>query len=210
MTKLDPEQQELRHKLYDEGYCDEDMAERLGVKQPTICRWRQNNNLPTVFGNRKRVTVWENKQIQDYLSFERKFRGIKTQKTLASHEKGLISFVMNLKHQLSQVSQQDIEDYIMAHNEVDISRREELLRTSLVKEFSVPNIPVANLFSFVSRIIANRIFHRDGCCVNCKSFVPLQLHHMKGKFNLLDENLETLCENCHLSIRHGARQYRLK
>jgi hypothetical protein len=210
LTKINPEQHELRQKLYDEGYCDEDIADRLGVSQPTICNWRNKNNLPIVFQNRKRITNWESKQIQDYLSYERKFRRIKSQKTLALHEKGLISFIMSLKHQLSKVSQLDIEDYIMVHNKMDLSRREELLRTDLVKEFSVPNIPVANLYSFASRIIANRIFYRDGGCVNCKSFVPLHLHHMKGKFNLLDENLVTLCENCHLSIRHGARQYPIK
>jgi hypothetical protein len=29
LTKLNPEQNELRQKLYDEGYCDEDIVDRL-------------------------------------------------------------------------------------------------------------------------------------------------------------------------------------
>ena len=104
---------------------------------------------------------------------------------------------MSLKHQLSQISQIDIENYVIAHNNVDLTKRNELLRTDLVKKFSVPNIPVTWVYNFASTIIVKRIFYRDGHCTNCGSLNPLRLHHLAGEFNLLDENLTTFCENCY-------------
>ena len=131
------------------------------------------------------------------MAFERKYKIITKEKTLAAHEKGLTAFVMSLRHPLSTVSQKDIEDYIIAHNTVDLARRNELLTTNLVTKFSVPNIPITRLFDFVSRIITTRVFYRDGHCINCGSLNPLRLNMVKGKFNLNVENLETLCENCY-------------
>jgi predicted DNA-binding protein YlxM (UPF0122 family) len=197
LPKLDPKIVEQIQKLYDEGYCDEEIADRIGISKSTVGNWRRRNGLPLVFENRKRLTYTEDKQIQEYLIQLRKFRRIKKNKTIVAHEKGVKAFVMSLKHQLSQISQADIEDYIMAHNVVDLSRRNELLRTNMVIRFSVPSTRVTNLFDFASTIICKRIFYRDGRCTNCKSRHPLRLHHLKGKFNLLDENLITLCENCY-------------
>jgi predicted DNA-binding protein YlxM (UPF0122 family) len=198
LTKLDSKIIELIQKLYDEGYCDEEIADRIGISKSTVGKWRKRNGLPLVFENRKRLTYKEDQQIQRYLIQLRKFRRIKTNKTIIAHEKGLNAFIMSLKHQLSQISQADIEDYIMAHNVVDLSRRHELLKTNSVTQFSVPYTRVTNLYEFASTIIAKRIFHRDGHCTNCKSLNPLRLHHLAGKYNLLDENLTTLCENCYL------------
>jgi 5-methylcytosine-specific restriction endonuclease McrA len=197
--------EEQRQKLYDEGYCDKDIAVRLGVAQPTITNWRKKRGFSLVFENRKRLTDWETKQVQDYLAFVRKFTHVKSQKTLGKYEKGLTAFIMTLKHQLSQVSQNDVEEYIISHNSVDLTKREELLRTDLARQYKIPDLPVSRLYSFASRIIATRIFYRDHGCTLCKSINPLHMHHIKGKYNLLDENLTTLCENCHLSIRHAAR-----
>jgi len=197
LKKTDPKVEAQIQKLYDEGFCDEEIADRMGKAKRTIGQWRARRGLPTVFESRKRLTVWESRQIQDYLAFERKYKKIKNEKTLAAHEKGLIAFVMALKHPLSTVSQTDIEDYIIAHNAVDLTRRNELLTTSLVTKFSVPNIPVSSLFDFASRIITPRIFYRDGRCTNCGSLNPLHLRMMKGKFNLNVENLRTLCDNCY-------------
>lgn len=197
MKKTDPKTEEQTQKLYDQGFCDEEIADRLGKSKSTIGCWRRRKGLPTVFENRKRLTCRESQQVQDYLFRERKFRRIKNEKTIIAREKGLVSFVMSLKHQLSQISQADIEDYIIAHNTVDLTRRNELLRTSLAKNFSVPNIPVTSLYNFASTIIAKRIFNRDGHCTNCGSPHPLHLHYLAGEFNLLDENLITLCKNCY-------------
>lgn len=197
MKKADPKTDELIQKLYDEGFTDEEIAARIGKVKSTIGHWRARRGLPTVFENRKRLTDWESQQIQKYLAFERKYKIITKEKTLAAHEKGLTAFVMSLKHPLSTVSQKDIEDYIIAHNTVDLTRRNELLTTSLVTKFSVPNIPTSKLFDFASRIIATRVFYRDGHCINCGSLYPLHLNMLKGKFNLNVENLETLCENCY-------------
>jgi hypothetical protein len=197
----DPKTEEQIQKLYDEGFTDEEIAERVGKVKSTIGHWRKRRGLPTVFENRKRLTDWESQQIQEFLAFERKYKMATKGKTLAAHEKGLTAFIMSLKHQLSTVSQKDIEDYIIAHNTVDLTRRNELLTTSLVTEFSIPNIPISKLFNFASRIIATRVFYRDGHCINCGSKNPLHLNMMKGKFNLNVENLETLCENCYRIAR---------
>jgi len=197
LKKTDPKVEEQIQKLYDAGFCDEEIADRIGKAKGTIGSWRARRGLPSVFENRKRLTDWENKQVQEYLAFERKYKRTKKDKTLAAHEKGLIAFVMSLKHPLSTVSQTDIEDYSIAHNAVDLTRRNELLTTNLVTKFSVPNIPVSSLFDFASRIITSRIFYRDGRCTKCGSINPLHLHMMKGKFNLNVENLETLCDNCY-------------
>jgi hypothetical protein len=197
LKKADPKTEELIQKLYDKGFTDEEIATRIGKVKSTIGHWRARRGLPTVFENRKRLTDWESQQIQEYLAFERKYKVITKEKTLAAHEKGLTAFVMSLKHPLSTVSQKDIEDYIIAHNTVDLTRRNELLTTSLVTKFSVPNIPISKLFDFASRIIATRVFYRDGHCINCGSLNPLHLNRLKGKFNLNVENLETLCENCY-------------
>lgn len=197
LPKLDPKIIEQIQKLYDEGYCDEEIADRIGISKSTVGNWRRRSGLPLVFENRKRLTYNEDQQIQKYLIQLRKFRKIKKNKTIIAHEKGLTAFVMSLKHQLSQISQEDIENYIIAHNIVDLSRRNELLRTNLVTQFSVPYTRVTNLYDFASTIIAKRIFHRDGCCTNCKSLNPLRLHHLAGRYNLLDDNLTTLCENCY-------------
>jgi hypothetical protein len=197
LGKTDPKIEEQIQKLYDEGFCDEEIADRLGKAKSTVGSWRRRRGLPLVFENRKRLTYRETQLIQEYLVYERKFRRIKNEKTIVAREKGLIAFVMTLKHQLSQISQIDIEDYVIAHNEVDLTRRNELLRTNLVKKFSVPQVPVADLYNFSSTIIAKRIFYRDGHCTNCGSLNPLRLHYLAGKFNLLDENLTTLCQNCY-------------
>lgn len=197
MKRADPKTEEQIQKLYDEGFTDEEIATRIGKTKSTIGHWRAKRGLPTVFENRKRLTDWESQQIQEYLAFERKYKIVKKEKTLAAHERGLIAFVMSLRHPLSTVSQKDIEDYIIAHNNVDLTRRNELLTTSLVTKFSVPNVPICRLFSFASRIIAKRVFYRDGHCINCGSLNPLHLNILKGKFNLNVENLETLCENCY-------------
>jgi Homeodomain-like domain len=205
---MDSKLEELRKRLYDEGYCDSDIARRLGVSQVTISNWRKKQFLPLVFENRKRLTDWETKQVQEYLAFARQYgRRVTSQTTLEKYERGLTAFVMSLKHQLSQVSQLDVEEYIISHNNVDPTRRDELLKTSLATQFEVPDLPVSRLYSFASRFIATRIFYRDKGCTQCKSFNPLHLHHIKGKYNLLDENLTTLCENCHLLVRHAARRY---
>lgn len=204
---MDTKLEVLRQKLYDEGYCDADIGERLGVRKESILQWRRKQKLPVVFENRKRLTDWETKQVQDYLSFLREFGKINKDDTLKKYEQGLTAFVMSLNHQLSQVSQKDVEEYIIKHNRVDLSRREELLRTNLTNKFKVPNIPTRKLYDFASRMIATRIFYRDKGCTQCKSINPLHLHHIKGKYNLLDENLTTLCENCHLLVRHAARRY---
>lgn len=197
MKKIDPETQEQIQKLYDKGFTDEEIAGRLGKAKRTIGRWREKRDLPTVFENRKRLTDWESQKIQEYLAFERKYKMATKEKTLAAHEKGLTAFVMSLKHPLSKVSQKDIEDYIIAHNNVDSTRRNELLTTNLVTKFSVPHIPISRLFDFASTIIATRVFYRDGHCINCGSLNPLRLNMLKGKFNLNVDNLETLCENCY-------------
>jgi 5-methylcytosine-specific restriction endonuclease McrA len=197
LKETDPKVEEQIQKLYDEGFCDEEIADRIGKAKGTIGKWRAKRGLSTVFENRKRLTNWESRQIQEYLAFERKYKRITKEKTLTAHEKGLIAFVMSLTHQLSTVSQKDIEDYIIAHNTVHLTRRNELLTTSWVAKFSIPDIPVTRLFDFASRIIATRIFYRDKHCINCGSINPLHLHMLKGKFNLNDENLETLCENCY-------------
>jgi len=197
LRKTDSETEKLIQELYDKGFADEDIATRVGKAKNTIGKWRPRRGLPTVFENRKRLTDWESQQIQDYLAFERKYKIITKEKTLAAHEKGLTAFVMSLKHPLSTVSQKDIEDYIIAHNNVDLTRRNELLTTSLVTRFSVPNIPIRRLFNFASRIIAPRVFYRDKHCINCGSINPLHLHMLRGEFDLNVENLETLCENCH-------------
>jgi hypothetical protein len=166
LKKTDPRTEEQVQKLYDEGYTDEEIAARIGKVKSTIGHWRARRGLPTVFENRKRLTDWESQQIQEYLAFEREYKIVTKGKTLAAHEKGLIAFVMSLKHPLSTVSQKDIEDYIIAHNNVDLTRRNELLTTNLVTKFSVPNIPISRLFNFASRIIATRIFYRDGHCIS--------------------------------------------
>ena len=197
MRKTDPEIEKQIQKLYDEGFCDDEIANRMGKSKSTIGQWRKKKGLPLVFVNRKRLTKKESELVQEYLYRHKKFRRIKKEKTILEREKGLIAFVMSLKHQLSQVSQIDIENYIIAHNEVDLTRRNELLRTNLVKQFSVPQIPVAILYNFASTIIAKRIFSRDGRCQNCGSVNPLRLLYLAGEFNLLDENLTTLCENCY-------------
>lgn len=197
LKKADLKTEEQIQKLYDEGFTDEEIAARVGKAKSTIGQWRKRSGLPTVFENRKRLTDWENQQIQEFLAFERKYKIVRKEKTLAAHEKGLTAFVMSLKHPLSTVSQKDIEDYITTHNTVDLTRRNELLTTSLVTKFSVPNIPITRLFDFASRIIATRVFYRDGHCINCGSLNPLHLSMVKGKFNLNIENLETLCENCY-------------
>ena len=114
---------------------------------------------------------------------------------------------MSLKIPLARVSQTEVENYVISFNQVDRGRRDELLRTDLVKRFRVPDLPMYALYGFASQIIAVRIFYRDKGCTVCKSIHPLHLHHKKGKYNLLEENLTTLCERCHLLIRHAARQY---
>ncbi len=197
LRKTDSKIDEQIQKLYDEGFSDEEIAGRTGKAKNTIGSWRKKRGLPTVFENRKRLTDWESQEIQEYLAFERKYRKMTNEKTLAAHEKGLVAFVMSLRHKLSTVSQKDIEDYVIAHDTVDLTRRNELLTTNFVTKFSIPNIPVSRLFEFASRIIAARIFYRDGRCTRCGSINPLHLHYLKGKFNLKDENLETLCDNCH-------------
>ncbi len=202
MGKTDPKIEDKVRKLYDDGFSDEEIAERTGRNKATIGQWRKRRGLPLVFENRKRLTFWETHKIQEYLSFERKYRKIKKEKTLAKHEKGLIAFVMSLKHPLSKVSQTDIEDYIIANNSIDLTRRNELLRTDLATKFSIPNLSITSLYGFASTIIANRIFNRDGACTNCRSINPLHLYCSEGKFNLLDENLTTLCENCYNIKRH--------
>jgi 5-methylcytosine-specific restriction endonuclease McrA len=205
LKKTDPKTEEQIQKLYDEGFCDTEIAERVGKVKSTIGHWRKKRNLPTVFENRKRLTEWESKQIQEYLAFEQKYKRIKKYRTLATHEKGLIAFVMTLTHQLDKVSQTDVENYIIAHNTVDLTRRNELLTTNMVTKFSIPNIPVSSLFNFASRIIAKRIFYRDGGCTKCGSLGVLHLHMIKGEFNLNDENLETLCENCYRIAMRGTQ-----
>jgi hypothetical protein len=197
LTKLNPKIVGQIQKLYDEGYCDEEVADRIGISKSTVGSWRKRNGLPLVFENRKRLTYKEDQLLQEYLINLRKYRRIKRNKTIIAHEKGLTAFVMSLKHQLSQISQADIENYIIANNSLDLSRRNELLRTDSVTQFSVPYTRVTNLYDFASMIIAKRIFNRDGRCTNCKSRNPLRLYKIKGRYNLLDENLTTLCENCY-------------
>jgi hypothetical protein len=197
LKKTDPEIEKQIQKLYDEGFCDEEIADKTGKSKSTIGQWRKKKGLPLVFVNRKRLTKKESELVQEYLYRHKKFRRIKKEKTIVEREKGLTAFVMSLNHQLSQISQIDIENYIIAHNEIDLTRRNELLRTNLVKQFSVPQIPVAILYNFASTIIAKRIFFRDGHCQNCGSPNPLRLYCSAGNFNLLDENLRTLCENCY-------------
>ena len=197
LTKLDAKIGEQIQELYDKGFCDEEIADKTGISKSTVGNWRKRRGLPLVFENRKRLTYREDQLIQEYLIQLRKFRKIKRNKTIIAHEKGLNAFVMSLKHQLSQISQADIEGYIIAHNVVDLSKRNELLRTELVTRFSIPNTRITNLYDFASTIIAKRIFHRDGHCTNCESVNPLRLYQIKSRFNLLDENLTTLCENCY-------------
>ena len=162
LKKRDPKTEEQIQKLYDEGFCDEDIAYRIGKTKSAVGHWRKKRNLPLVFENRKRLTYWEGEKIQEYLAFERKYKRITRDKTLAAHEKGLIGFIMSLKHPLSTVSQKDIEDYIIANNTVDLTRRNELLTTNLVTKFSIPDIPISSLFGFASTIIATRIFNKSG------------------------------------------------
>lgn len=85
MTKLDPKTDELIQKLYDEGYTDDEIATKIGKAKSTIGQWRKRRGLPTVFENRKRLTDWESHQIQEFLAFERKYKIVKKEKTLAAH-----------------------------------------------------------------------------------------------------------------------------
>ena len=128
-------------------------------------------------------------------------------KFLLRIEKGLNLFVMSLNHSLATLSYEDVDSYIISHNEVDLSRKEELLRTNIVRGFKVPKLPIYALYRFANSIIAIRIFWRDKGCIVCKSIYPLHLHHKKGYFNLKEETLTTLCRRCHLLIRHAALQY---
>jgi hypothetical protein len=186
-------------ELYNLGYCDDEIALRIGKAKSTIGQWRKRKGLPLVFENRKRLTAHEKDILDNYLYAEKKFRRITKEQTLKEHQEhqeGLTRFVMSLKHQLSQISQTDVENYIIANNPVDLTRRNELLRTNLVRQFSVPQIPISTLYNFASTIIAKRIFNRDGRCTKCGCVYPLRLQYLAGEFNLLDENLTTLCENC--------------
>ena len=88
MGKTDPLVEAQIQKLYDEGFCDKDIADQLGKSKSTIGSWRKRKGLPLVFENRKRLTTLENQQVQEYLFRERKFRRIKNEKTMAKREKG--------------------------------------------------------------------------------------------------------------------------
>jgi predicted DNA-binding protein YlxM (UPF0122 family) len=77
LGKTDPNIEEQFQKYYDEGFSDEEIAERVGKKNTMVGYWRRKKGLPIVFENRKRLTLWESKKIQDYLAFERKFKKIK-------------------------------------------------------------------------------------------------------------------------------------
>ena len=37
---------ELARALYDDGYCDQQIADYCGVAKETVSKWRRNNNLP--------------------------------------------------------------------------------------------------------------------------------------------------------------------
>jgi hypothetical protein len=112
MGKSDPASDSERQRLYDSGYCDDEIADKTGKTKTTISQWRNRNGLPPVFQNRKRLTQKEMELIQEYLYREKKFRRITNKETILKYEKGLIEFVMSLKHPLSNVSQSDIENYI--------------------------------------------------------------------------------------------------
>lgn len=194
-----------RLKWYREGYCDSEIAEKVGLSSKAISDWRRKEGLSTVFENRQRLTEWERKKIQDYLMIQARYRHATTER-LKRLEGGLTLFIMSLKIPLSRVSHIEVENYVISHNQVDLTRREELLRTDLVRRFRVPGLPMYALYGFASSIIAVRIFYRDQGCTICKAIQPLHLHHIKGKYNLLEENLTTLCARCHLIIRHAAEQ----
>jgi 5-methylcytosine-specific restriction endonuclease McrA len=192
-----------RLRWYHEGYCDSEIAEKVGVSSKAISYWRRKEGLSTVFENRQRLTEWEKKKIQDYLMIHRKYHNA-TGERLKRLETGLTLFIMSLKIPLARVSYIEVENYVISHNQVDLTRREELLRTDQVRHFKVPSLPMYALYGFASSIIAVRIFYRDHGCTVCKAIHPLHLHHIKGKYNLLEDNLTTLCARCHLIIRHAA------
>jgi transcriptional regulator with XRE-family HTH domain len=195
-----------RLKWYEEGFCDSEVADKVGVSPKAISDWRRSRGLPTVFENRKRLTEWEKTKIQDYLVRYQKYHHV-TAEHLKRLERGLTYFVMSLRIPLAKVSQVEVENYVISFNDVDPARRDELLKTDLVKRLKVPDLPMYVLYGFASQIIAVRIFYRDKGCTVCKSIQPLHLHHLKGKYNLLEENLTTLCARCHMIVRHAARQY---
>ena len=59
MRKTDPEIEKQIQKLYDEGFCDDEIANRMGKSKSTIGQWRKKKGLPLVFVNRKRLTKKE-------------------------------------------------------------------------------------------------------------------------------------------------------
>ena len=77
---MDPKTEEQIQRLYDEGFTDDEIAKRLAKSKSTIGQWRKRRGLPTVFENRKRLTDWESKQIQDFLAYERKFKIVTKEK----------------------------------------------------------------------------------------------------------------------------------
>lgn len=205
----DKQLEERVRALYDQGYPDNEIGPMVGVSNKSIGYWRRSKGLPTVFLDRKRLTVWEKGAIFRFIGRENTWHHYQAQ-TLQRHEKGLTLFVMSLKKPLASLTNLDVEDYVISHNreEIDLSRREELLRTEEARRFKVPEIPTKLLYEFGSCIMAPRIFNRDKACVVCRKGGALNLHHLKGKFNLLPENLQTLCSRCHIILRHAALSQR--
>jgi hypothetical protein len=190
-------------ELYNLGYCDSDMGKQLGVSGQTVNYWRSKQKLPVVFLARKRLTFWEEEKI---LAYTMKQPVCRT--TRQKWHRGLVAFVMSLKKPLSQLTHEDVENYVMQHNHIEESRRIEFLRTPAAQYFKIPHLSVKKLYHFSSQIICARIFYRDKGCVVCKTVTKLHLHHMRGKYDLCEENLLTLCERCHLTVRHAALQER--
>jgi hypothetical protein len=159
-------------------------------------------NLPDVFEQRKRLTFWELEKIENYIN--NLYVGPKTKKT---YLRGLTEFVMSLKKPLSMINNEDVENYIIQHNSVDLSRRNEMLRTPFVMRFRIPNLPIIHLYNFASRIIYPRVVAKQGGkCAVCGIRGALHLHHQRGKFDLREENLVALCPRCHLMVVHAVRR----
>jgi len=188
--------------LYNDGFCDSDIANKLGLSYKTISHWRKKNNLPTVWSNRKRLSSWEKERINKFIDSAK--RGF-SDKTKEKYRKGLSQFVMSLNKPLASINHIDVENYIRQFNDVDETRINELLRTCYVRNFKIPFIPVSALYRFANQIIAVHVFARDKAkCQVCGKMGSISLHHIKGKYDLRKENMVTLCPRCHITIRHAS------